>query len=393
MVNNFLRLEQCSVYHKKVLVREDLNVPLKNGVIVDDTRLKAVVPTLRRLLDNGAKIMVMSHLGRPQEGIDNEAFSLAPLVAPLREALQCPVRLEKNWLQGVEVNTGEIVLCENVRFLEGEKANNKQLAQQMAALCDVYVMDAFATAHRAHASTEGVAHFAPTVCAGPLLCKELDALHQVLIRPKAPVVAIVGGAKISTKLTLLKHLSEKVDHLIVGGGIANTCIAAAGYQVQESLYEPELLPIAKQLLAQNIVPLPKDVVVAQTCEPDAVAHTVSLDAIEPGYKVFDVGVETQRYYASLIKEAGTVIWNGPLGVFEVAPFAAGTQALAKAVAQSSAYSIVGGGDTLAALKQWDLTSSMSYVSTAGGAFLAYLEGGALPALTVLEQRALEAPLT
>lgn len=391
MVNNFLRLEQCSVNQKRVLVREDLNVPLKDGVIVDDTRLQAAIPTLRWLIDQGAQVMVMSHLGRPQAGVEDEAFSLAPLVQPLSHALHCPVRLEKNWIEGVTTVPGEIILCENVRFLKGEKSNDQTLAQQMAALCDVYVMDAFATAHRAHASTEGVARFAPIACAGPLLCRELDALQQVLTQPKAPVVAIVGGAKISTKLKLLEHLSKKVDHLIVGGGIANTCIAAAGYNVQESLYEPDLITTAKKLLAREIIPLPKDVVVARTCEPDAMVRTVSLDAIEPGEKIFDVGVETQHYYGSLVQDAGTVIWNGPLGVFEVAPFAAGTRSLAKAVAQSAAYSAVGGGDTLAALKQWELTSSMSYVSTAGGAFLAYLEGEPLPTLTTLAQRNLEKP--
>ena len=385
-MNNFLRLEQCAVQGRQVLVREDLNVPLKNGLIVDDTRLQAAVPTLRWLLDQGACVRVMSHLGRPQAGVNNEAFSLAPLVQPLSEALHCPVHLEKNWLQGTAAAAGEITLCENVRFLAGEESNDDTLAQRMAALCDVYVMDAFATAHRAHASTEGVARFAPVACAGPLLCKELEALEHVLTHPKKPVVAIVGGAKISTKLKLLTHLSEKVDHLIVGGGIANTCIAAAGYDVQASLYEPDLLPIAKNVLAQGIVPLPKDVVVARTCEPEAKVKTVALDAIEPGYKIFDVGVATQAYYASLVQAAGTVIWNGPLGVFEVAAFSAGTEAIAKAIAQSSAYSVVGGGDTLAALKQWDLTSAMSYVSTAGGAFLAYLEGEPLPALVTLAQR-------
>lgn len=389
MQNNFLRLTDLNVKQQRVLVRTDLNVPLQAGVITDDTRLQAAIPTLRWLLENQAQVIIMSHLGRPQEGIIDENFSLAPLVKPLSQALNYPVRLVKDWIQGIDSIGNEVILCENLRFLPGEKSNDPQLAQAMAALSDMYVMDAFATAHRSHASTVGVGYYAPIACAGLLLEKELKALAPLLERPAAPVVAIVGGAKVSTKLKVLEHLTEKVDHLIVGGGIANTFLAAAGFNVQASLYEPALIPIAKTLLKRHIVRLPKDVVVAQSCVETTSPLTVNLDAIQPGYQILDVGIETQDYYANLIKQAGTIIWNGPLGVFEVTPFAAGTKALAEAVADSKAYSVVGGGDTLAALARWNLLSHVSYVSTGGGAFLTYLEGKPLPALIPLTQQLMD----
>ena len=336
--------------------------------------------------------MVMSHLGRPEEGAPDPAFSLAPIARRLGELLGGEVRLAGDWLGGLEVAPGEIMLCENVRFLEGEKADDEALAQRMAALCDVYVMDAFGTAHRAQASTHGVARFAPVACAGPLLCAELEALGKALAHPARPLVAIVGGSKVSTKLGVLEALSERVDRLIVGGGIANTFIAAAGHEVGTSLHEPDLVGQAARIrdgvrARGGDVPVPSDVVVAQAPVDDAIATVRAVDQVQAGEMILDIGPETARAYGEVIESAGTVVWNGPVGVFEVEAFADGTRALAQSIARSPAFSIAGGGDTLAAIDIFGVAGQVSYVSTGGGAFLEFLEGKTLPAIAALEARA------
>ena len=377
---------------RRVLVREDLNVPVENGKVTSDARIRAALPTIRLALEKGAGVILMSHLGRPKEGKFDPQFSLAPVAEHLAGLLGQPVRLERDWLYGVAVEPGEVVLCENVRFNAGEKQDDEALAKRMAALCDVFVMDAFGTAHRAQASTHGVARFAPVACAGPLLAAELEALGKALHEPARPLVAIVGGSKVSTKLTVLDALLEKIDQLIVGGGIANNFIAAAGHAVGKSLYEPDLLGETRALVAKAeargaAIPLPTDVVVAAGLESHHEAFTRPVSEVGGADLILDVGPATSAAYAEIIARAGTIVWNGPVGVFEDPRFAGGTRALAEAVAASKAFSIAGGGDTLAALDAFGLTDRVSYVSTGGGAFLEFLEGRTLPAVAMLQERA------
>lgn len=375
---------------KRVLIREDLNVPVKDGRVTSDARLTAALPTLRLALARGARLLVMSHLGRPKAGAsqaDNAAFTLAPVAQRLTELLGHPVPLVSDWLDGVEVAEGEIALLENVRFIKGEKEDDEALSRRMAALCDIYVMDAFATAHRAEASTHGVARFAPVACAGPLLAAELDALGRALQHPARPLLAIVGGSKVSTKLSVLEQLSGKVDQLIPGGGIANTFLAAAGLPIGKSLAEPDLLDIARALMQKTAIPLPVDVVVADRFAADAEARTVEVADVGPDDMILDIGPRTAARFAEIIRGAGTILWNGPVGVFEIPQFAHGTRAVAHAVADSAGFSLAGGGDTLAALETFGVQERISYVSTGGGAFLEYVEGRVLPAVAILEQRA------
>ena len=376
---------------KRVLIRQDLNVPIKDGKVTSDIRIQASVPTIKIALDSGACVMVMSHLGRPVEGEYNENFSLKPVAERLSELLGQPVRLEKDWLDGIDIKPGQVVLCENVRFNKGEKKNNPELGKKMAALCDIFVMDAFGTAHRAQASTHAVAQFAPVACAGPLLAKELEALGKALETPDRPLVAIVGGSKVSTKLTVLKSLSEKVDQLIVGGGIANTFIAAEGYPVGKSLYEADLIEEAKRLIADakkngSDIPIPVDVVCAKEFSESAEASIKQVADVTGDDLILDIGPETAKQYAEIVKKAGTIVWNGPVGVFEIDQFGEGTKALAQAIAESPAFSIAGGGDTLAAINKYQIEDKISYTSTGGGAFLEFLEGKELPAVAILEQR-------
>lgn len=377
----------------RVLIREDLNVPIRDGKVTSDARIRAAIPTIEAALEAGAKVMVMSHLGRPEEGVYDAEFSLQPVVDYLNEALSVPVRLVTDYLDGVDVNTNEVVVFENVRFNVGEKKNDDKLSQQLAALCDVFVMDAFGTAHRAQASTHGVAKYADVACAGPLLAAELEALGKALENPARPLVAIVGGSKVSTKLTVLESLSQVVDQLIVGGGIANTFIAAAGHEVGQSLYEADLMDEAKRLVAAaeakgGSIPVPTDVVTGKEFSADAQAETKSVAAIAADDMVFDIGPVTADNLAKLLAKAGTIVWNGPVGVFEFDQFGAGTQAIATAIANSSAFSIAGGGDTLAAIDKYGIADKISYISTGGGAFLEFLEGKKLPAVAILEERAL-----
>jgi phosphoglycerate kinase len=386
-----LRMLDLELRDKRVLIREDLNAPIKDGRVTSDARLKAALPTLRAALKMRARVMVMSHLGRPKEGAHDAALSLAPVAAKLGELLGQDVPLVADWLDGVDVEPGQLVLCENVRFNVGEKANDAQLAKRMAALCDVFVMDAFGTAHRAEASTAGVAELARVACAGPLLVAELDALAAALDAPKRPLVAIVGGAKVSSKLEVLQSLAAKVDELILGGGIANTVLAAADLPVGRSLMEKDMLGFARELLASKFgraqIPLPTDVVVAPSLEAGARGGIKSVREVAPDEMILDIGPKTAALYAEHLARAGTIVWNGPLGVFEHAEFAAGTRRVAEAVAASSAFSIAGGGDTLAAIEQFRVTERISYISTGGGAFLEFLEGKELPAVAVLAKRA------
>ena len=383
-----IKMTDLDLRGQRVLIREDLNVPIKDGVVSSDARLRAALPTIKMALQLGAKVMVTSHLGRPKEGVYEEQFSLAPVADYLGEQLQCHVRLQKDWLNGLDIADGELVLLENCRFNVGEKANDDTLAKKMAALCDVYVNDAFGTAHRAQASTHGIAKFVKTACAGPLLLAELDALAKALDNPKRPLVAIVGGSKVSTKLTVLETLSDKVDQLIVGGGIANTFLAAAGFAVGKSLYEPNLVANAKALMEKTAIPLPTDVVTAKEFSQTAVATTKSAADVTADDMIMDVGPATAQHLAGILKDAGTIIWNGPLGVFEFDQFGGGTQLLSHAIAASSAFSIAGGGDTLAAVDKYDIADQVSYISTGGGAFLEFVEGKELPAVAILEQRGL-----
>lgn len=390
-----LQMSQLELAGKRVLIREDLNVPVKDGVVTSDARLKAALPTIELALAKGAAVMVMSHLGRPEEGVFSEDASLQPVVDWLTKALTVPVRLERDYLNGVEVKPGELVVFENVRFNKGEKKNDDGLAQQLAALCDLFVMDAFGTAHRAQASTHGVAKFAPVACAGPLLANELDALAKALKNPKRPLVAIVGGSKVSTKLTVLESLSSVVDQLIVGGGIANTFIAASGHSVGKSLCEDDLIPEAKRLMAAAeargaSIPVPSDVVTGKAFSADTKAELKAVNEIAADDMVFDIGPVTAGTLMKLLKNAGTIVWNGPVGVFEFDQFAGGTEALAKAIAESAAFSIAGGGDTLAAIDKYGIADKISYISTGGGAFLEFLEGKTLPAVAILEERAKQA---
>lgn len=375
---------------KRVFIREDLNVPMRDGEITSDLRIHAALPTIEQALKAGAKVMLLSHLGRPTPGEFQEELSLAPIAKRLGELLKREIPLVRDWLKGVDMAPGDIVMCENTRFNLGEKENNEALAKKMAALCDVYVMDAFATAHRAEVSTCGAVRHAPMACAGPLLMAELNALHQALEKPKHPIVAIVGGSKVSTKVKVLESLLEKADTLIVGGGIANTFIAAAGHEIGGSLYEEDFLDEAGDLLelakkdGKNI-PLPDDVVVADDLSDKATAYTQPVMDVAQTEKIFDIGPNTAQHLAAIIKEAGTVLWNGPVGVFEIAQFSQGTQVVAEAIADSTAFSIAGGGDTLAAIEKYGVADKISYISTGGGAFLAYLEGATLPALEALEE--------
>ena len=386
-----IKMTDLELAGKRVLIREDLNVPVKDGKVTSDARLKAALPTLKLALEAGAKVIVMSHLGRPTEGEYADEFSMQPVVNYLNDALECDVRLARDYLDGVEVADGELVVLENVRFNKGEKKNDEALSKKYAALCDVYVMDAFGTAHRAQASTHGAGQHAPVACAGPLLAAELDALGKALHNPAKPMLAIVGGSKVSTKLTVLDSLSEKVDQLIVGGGIANTFIAAQGHNVGKSLYEQDLIPEANRLLENakangGDIPVPVDVIVGEEFSESAAAHLKDVEQVADGDMVFDIGPETAARLAELIKSAGTIVWNGPVGVFEFDQFGEGTKALAMAIADSNAFSIAGGGDTLAAVDKYNIADKISYISTGGGAFLEFLEGKALPAVTMLEAR-------
>ena len=381
------RMIDLDLAHQRVLIRQDLNVPIKDGVVTSDARIRAALPTLRRALDAGAAVMVMSHLGRPVEGQVADEFSLAPVATHMAGLLGQPVRLARDWIDGVDVAPGEIVLCENVRFLAGEKADDADLAAKMAALCDVYVMDAFGTAHRAQASTHGVGLKAKVACAGPLLAGELDALEQALAAPARPLYAVVGGSKVSTKLDVLNRLSELCDGLILGGGIANTFLAAAGHPVGASLYEADLIPTAQALMAKTDIPLPTDVRVAKSFSADEPAVIKAVDQVSDDDQILDIGPDSEVQLRAQIMQAGTVLWNGPLGVFEFANFASGTEALGRAIADSDAYSLAGGGDTLAAIDQFGLADHISYISTGGGAFLEYVEGKTLPAVAMLTQRA------
>ena len=388
---SFLRMDELDLAGKRVMIREDFNVPLNAGRVTSDARLKAALPTIQMALDGGAAVILLSHLGRPVEGQYKEEFSLAPVASHLSGLLHKPVRLQKNWLDGLDIKPGEVVLCENVRFNPGEKSNDEALAKTMASLCDVFVMDAFGTAHRAQTSTEGVIRFAPTACAGPLLSRELFALHRALTNPARPMLAIVGGSKVSTKVTVLEALMSVVDELIVGGGIANTFIAASGYDVGKSLYEPDLIHEAQRLIRMahkegGEIPIPKDVVVATSFSADAKAFVRPVNEVQPHEMILDIGPVTAAKYAAMIQNAGTVIWNGPVGVFEFKAFAAGTRAIADAIEISAAFSLAGGGDTLAAIDQFNVAEGISYISTGGGAFLEFVEGKKLPAVAALEAR-------
>jgi len=385
------RMLDLDLKGQRVLIREDLNVPVEGGTITSDARIRASLPTIRAARDAGARVMLLSHLGRPKEGEFSAENSLAPVAARLGELLGAPVRLVRDWLDGIECAAGEVVLCENVRFNKGEKKDDEGLSRRMAALCDIFVMDAFGTAHRAEASTHGVARFAPIACAGPLLVGELDALERALANPARPLVAIVAGSKVSTKLTVLESLLSKVDQLIVGGGIANTFLAATGVAVGKSLHEPDMLDTARALLAQakakgTSIPLPTDVVVAKEFSPTAVATTRAVEAVAADELILDIGPSTARSLATLLQSAGTILWNGPVGVFEFDSFAGGTRVIAEAIAASSAFSLAGGGDTLAAIEKFGVESGISYISTGGGAFLEFVEGKTLPAVAALEAR-------
>ena len=372
---------------RRVLIREDLNVPLKEGRITSAARLKAAAPTIRYALDNGAQVIVMSHLGRPVEGEFNSEFSLAPIANYLGKLLDQKVHLIKDWSDGSIVSNHRLVMLENVRFNIGEKSNSDSLARAYAELCDIFVMDAFGTAHRAQASTHGVAKYAPSVCAGPLLANELDALEQALANPTAPVAAIVGGSKVSTKLMVLESLANKVDQLIVGGGIANTFLAAAGKPVGKSLFEADLIPAAQALMSKVNIPIPTDVIVGKEFSETAEAVIKLVDDVEEDDMIFDIGPESAKQLAEMITTMGTIIWNGPVGVFEFTQFSQGTELLAKAIANSDAFSIAGGGDTLAAVDKYNIADQVSYISTGGGAFLEYVEGKQLPAVAILQNRA------
>ncbi|HSB98022.1 MAG TPA: phosphoglycerate kinase [Spongiibacteraceae bacterium] len=382
-----LKMTDFNLQGRRVLIREDLNVPVKDGSIASDARIRAAIPTLELALKAGAKVIVMSHLGRPTEGKYEDEFSLAPVAAHLGKLLGRNVPLIKDWQNGVQVGDGELVLLENVRFNKGEKKDNEELAKQYAALCDVFVMDAFGTAHRAEASTHGVAKFATVACAGLLLSAELESLEKALKHPARPLVAIVGGSKVSTKLTVLENLSEKVDQLIVGGGIANTFLAAAGFPVGKSLCEHDLIPAAKALMAKTHIPLPVDVVVGKEFNENATATLKDVKDVAADDMIFDIGPRSAAQLAALLEEAKSIIWNGPVGVFEFDQFGEGTKVLAKAIANSPAFSIAGGGDTLAAVDKYGIEKDVSYISTGGGAFLEYVEGKVLPAVAILEQRA------
>ncbi|MGB1197876.1 MAG: phosphoglycerate kinase [Thalassotalea sp.] len=386
-----IKMTDLPLNDQRVLIREDLNVPISNGEVTSDARLRAALPTIKLALDAGAKVMVMSHLGRPTEGEFNNEFSLQPVVDYLTNALAAPVKLVSNYLDGVEIKAGELAVFENVRFNQGEKSNDDALAKKLAALCDIFVMDAFGTAHRAQASTHGVAKFAPTACAGPLLVAELDALGKALDNPARPLVAIVGGSKVSTKLTVLDSLSKIADTLVVGGGISNTFVASAGNEVGNSLYEKDLIPEAQRLCKETQVIFADDVTVTRDGFSDwkhnSATEIKALSEVSAEDDIIDYGPKTAEKVAEIIKSAGTILWNGPVGVFEMDAFAKGTEVISHAIAQSNAFSIAGGGDTLAAVDKYNIADKVSYISTGGGAFLEFLEGKKLPAVEILEQRA------
>lgn len=389
---HLLKMTDQNLTNQRVLIREDFNVPLQDGKITNNARILAALPTIKLALEANAKVILLSHLGRPEEGQYREEFSLKPVAEELSRLLNRPVILQKDWLNGVNVEPGEIVLCENVRFNRGEKKNDETLAKQMAALCDIFVMDAFGTAHRAEASTYGVAQYAKIACAGPLLIDELTALEKALLHPKHPMVAIVGGSKVSTKLDVLNALLEKVDVLIVGGGIANTFMAASGLSIGKSLYEASFISEAQKLLQlakQNNkqILLPNDVVVATEFSKDSPAHIKLAQSVTDSEMILDVGPETAERYETTLKNAGTIIWNGPVGVFEFPAFAEGTRKLALAIAHSNGFSLAGGGDTVAAIEEFNIAGKISYISTGGGAFLEFVEGKQLPAVAILEERA------
>ena len=386
---NYLRMEELDLAGKRILIREDFNVPISGGRVTSDARILAALPTIRMALGKGSAVLLLSHLGRPVEGQYDEQCSLRPVAERLAELLGREIRFEQDWLNGVDLSPGEVVLCENVRFNSGEKSNDSGLAAKMATLCDVFVMDAFGTAHRAQASTEGVIRQAAVACAGPLLAGELDALQKALQDPDRPLLAIVGGSKVSTKLTVLETLLDKVDELIVGGGIANTFIAASGHDVGKSLYEPDLIHEAQRLIQKahaggGSIPIPRDVIVAKAFSADSRPLVRNVDEVGEDEMILDIGPLTAVEYAEIIAGAGTIIWNGPVGVFEFPNFAAGTRAIAEAIERSDAYSIAGGGDTLAAIDQFEVTDAISYISTGGGAFLEFVEGKTLPAVAALE---------
>lgn len=387
-----LKMIDLDLKGKRVLIREDLNVPIKDGRITGTARIMAALPTIRLAVQAGARVMLASHLGRPTEGEYNEEFSLAPVAVMLSEKLGQPVTLVKDYLGGVEVAPGQVVLLENVRFNKGEKKDDETLAKKYAALCDIFVMDAFGTAHRAQGTTTGAARFAPMACAGPLLTAELEALGKALHSPVKPLIAIIGGSKVSTKLTILESLSSKVDKLIVGGGIANNFIKAAGYEIGKSLFEPDLLGEAKRLTqaakaAGGEIPIPLDVVVGPEFSENAVATVKKVNEVSPEDMILDIGPQTAELYRKIILEAGTIVWNGPVGAFEMDQFGQGTKAICQAVADSKAFSLAGGGDTLTAIEKYKLGDKIGYMSTGGGAFLEFLEGKTLPAVAVLEERA------
>lgn len=389
---NVRRMQDLDLRGKRVLIREDLNVPVEGGVISSEARIRAALPTLKAAVSQGARVLVMSHLGRPKEGEFSAENSLAPVAVRLSQLLGQPVRLVRDWLDGVECAPGELVLCENVRFNRGEKNDDESLARRMASLCDVFVMDAFGTAHRAEASTHGVARFAPVACAGPLLVGELEALERALARPARPLIAIVAGSKVSTKLTVLESLLAKVDTLIVGGGIANTFLAAVGHPVGQSLHEADMLDTARRLLeiakARGAsIPLPTDVVVAPRFAADAPATRRAVSEVQSGEMILDIGPQTATELATRLQSAGTILWNGPVGVFEFDAFGNGTRVIAEAIARSPAFSLAGGGDTLAAIEKYGVERGISYISTGGGAFLEFVEGKTLPAVAALEARA------
>ncbi len=384
-----LRMLDQDLEGMRVLIRQDLNVPVHAGQVASDARIRASLPTIESALNAGGRVMLMSHLGRPTEGQFDAQYSLAPVADHLTKLLGLKVRLCVDWLDGIDLSSADVVLCENVRFNVGELANDSELSQRIADNCDIFVMDAFGTAHRAHASTHGVAQFAPVACAGPLLVAELEALHRALDNPARPMIAIVGGAKVSTKLTVLESLATVVDQLIPGGGIANTFIAAAGYGVGKSLIEVDLIPEAKRLMQLTEakgsgIPVPTDVVVSSELSASASAQVKPVSAIRDNDMILDIGPETAERFAAMMSTARTVLWNGPVGVFEFDQFGEGTRILGQAIAASSAYSIAGGGDTLAAVDKYNIASNVSYLSTGGGAFLEFLEGKDLPAVSILE---------
>ncbi|MEE1285244.1 MAG: phosphoglycerate kinase [Ruminobacter sp.] len=388
---SIIKMTDLDLAGKRVLIRADLNVPVKDGKVVSDKRITATMPTIKLALEKGAKVMVTSHLGRPTEGEYAEEFSLKPVVDYLVEHMDCPVRLVKDYLDApVEVNAGELVILENCRFNKGEKKNDEALAKKYAALCDVFVMDAFGTAHRAQGTTYGAAQFAPIACAGPLLAAELEALGKAMDNPARPMVAIVGGSKVSTKLTVLNSLSKIADQLVVGGGIANTFIAAQGNNVGKSLYEQDLIDEAKKIASETTIPEIIDVVTGKEFSESAAAETKDVSEVAADDMIFDFGPKSSEKLVEIIKNAKTILWNGPVGVFEFDQFAKGTEIMAKAIAESEAFSIAGGGDTISAIQKFGITDKVSYISTGGGAFLEFVEGKKLPAVEILEKRAAEA---